>query len=67
MDIEILNKFYLIEICLTCATKSIRLVTVFLSGANLTEYAFTLNMELGVLIREGNLPSDVISHFDELI
>lgn len=39
---------------------------LFLS-VNLTEYAFNLNMELGVLIRGGKLPHDVASHFDRLI
>jgi phosphatidylserine/phosphatidylglycerophosphate/cardiolipin synthase-like enzyme len=40
---------------------------LFLSSANLTEYAFSLNMELGVLIQGGKLPRDVASHFDRLI
>jgi hypothetical protein len=40
---------------------------LFLSSANLTEYAFTVNMELGVLIQGGNLPSDIVEHFDKLI
>jgi len=40
---------------------------LFLSSANLTEYAFTLNMELGLLITGGSLPSQVESHFDRLI
>jgi phosphatidylserine/phosphatidylglycerophosphate/cardiolipin synthase-like enzyme len=40
---------------------------LFLSSANLTEYAFNLNMELGVLIQGGKLPQDVTSHFDRLI
>jgi phosphatidylserine/phosphatidylglycerophosphate/cardiolipin synthase-like enzyme len=30
---------------------------LFLSSANLTEYAFTLNMELGVLMRGGRCPA----------
>jgi phosphatidylserine/phosphatidylglycerophosphate/cardiolipin synthase-like enzyme len=40
---------------------------LFLSSANLTEYAFTLNMELGLLISGGGLPSQVEAHFDRLI
>jgi phosphatidylserine/phosphatidylglycerophosphate/cardiolipin synthase-like enzyme len=40
---------------------------LFLSSANLTEYAFTLNMELGVLISGGPLPGQVETHFDQLI
>jgi phosphatidylserine/phosphatidylglycerophosphate/cardiolipin synthase-like enzyme len=40
---------------------------LFLSSANLTEYAFTLNMELGVLISGGELPGQVEEHFDRLV
>jgi phosphatidylserine/phosphatidylglycerophosphate/cardiolipin synthase-like enzyme len=40
---------------------------LFLSSANLTEYAFTLNMELGLLITGGNLPGQVEAHFHRLI
>jgi phosphatidylserine/phosphatidylglycerophosphate/cardiolipin synthase-like enzyme len=40
---------------------------LFLSSANLTEYAFTLNMELGVLISGGSLPLQVEGHFDRMI
>jgi phosphatidylserine/phosphatidylglycerophosphate/cardiolipin synthase-like enzyme len=40
---------------------------LFLSSANLTEYAFTLNMELGLLITGGGLPGQVEAHFDRLI
>lgn len=40
---------------------------LFLSSANLTEYAFTVNMELGVLITGGPLPGQVEVHFDRLI
>jgi phosphatidylserine/phosphatidylglycerophosphate/cardiolipin synthase-like enzyme len=39
---------------------------LFLSSANLTEYAFTLNMELGLLVTGGNLPGQVEAHFDRL-
>ncbi len=40
---------------------------LFLSSANLTEYAFTLNMELGLLISGGSLPNQVEAHFDRMI
>jgi phosphatidylserine/phosphatidylglycerophosphate/cardiolipin synthase-like enzyme len=40
---------------------------LFLSSANLTEYAFTLNMELGVLITGGDLPEQVETYFARLI
>ena len=40
---------------------------LFLSSANLTEHAFHWNMELGVLITGGALPSQVESHFRKLI
>ncbi len=40
---------------------------LFVSSANLTEYAFTINMELGTLITGGKLPRQVESHFDWLI
>ena len=40
---------------------------LFLSSANLTEYAFTLNMELGLLITGGHLPRQAEDHFDRLI
>ena len=40
---------------------------LFLSSANLTEYAFTINMELGTLIRGSRLPVQAESHFDSLI
>ncbi len=40
---------------------------LFLSSANLTEYAFTINMELGVLVTGGKLPAQVQEHFDRLI
>jgi phosphatidylserine/phosphatidylglycerophosphate/cardiolipin synthase-like enzyme len=41
--------------------------TLLISSANLTEYAMTLNMELGVLIRGGELPARVEQHFERLI
>lgn len=40
---------------------------LFLSSANLTEYAFSLNMELGVLLKGGLLPAQIEAHFDALI
>jgi phosphatidylserine/phosphatidylglycerophosphate/cardiolipin synthase-like enzyme len=40
---------------------------LLVSSANLTEHAFTLNMELGVLIKGGLLPGRVDSYFDALI
>lgn len=48
-----------------CATADGRVLLV--SSANLTEYAMTLNMELGVLVRGGPLPRSVESHFTRLI
>ena len=40
---------------------------LLISSANLTEYAFTLNMELGVLITGGDLPRRVEERFGKLI
>ena len=40
---------------------------LFLSSANLTEYAFSINMELGMLVRGGPLPQQVEDQFDALI
>jgi phosphatidylserine/phosphatidylglycerophosphate/cardiolipin synthase-like enzyme len=40
---------------------------LLLSSANLTEYAMALNMELGVMIKGGPLPGQVLQHFDRLI
>lgn len=40
---------------------------LFISSANLTGYALTLNMELGVLIEGGDLPESVAEHFSRLI
>ena len=40
---------------------------LFLSSANLTQQAFTINMELGVLIRGGPMPGQVEGQFDRLI
>jgi phosphatidylserine/phosphatidylglycerophosphate/cardiolipin synthase-like enzyme len=40
---------------------------MFLSSANFTEYAFTINMELGLLVTGGKLPGQVERQFDRLI
>jgi len=40
---------------------------LFLSSANLTQQAFTINMELGMLVRGGTIPSRVEQQFDLLI
>lgn len=40
---------------------------MFLSSANLTEYAFTINMELGLLVTGGKLPGEVERHFEQLV
>ena len=40
---------------------------LFLSSANLTQQAFTINMELGTLVRGGTMPGRVEQQFDQLI
>jgi phosphatidylserine/phosphatidylglycerophosphate/cardiolipin synthase-like enzyme len=40
---------------------------MFLSSANFTEYAFSINMELGLLLTGGKLPGQVERHFQQLI
>lgn len=40
---------------------------LFLSSANLTEHAFTINMELGLLVTGGRLPLQVEAYFDKMI
>ena len=40
---------------------------LYLSSANLTEYAFSINMELGVLITGGSTPVQVEDHFGRMI
>ncbi len=40
---------------------------IFLSSANLTEYAFSINMELGVLVTGGEHPIIVERQFQRLI
>ncbi|MCI0578103.1 MAG: DISARM system phospholipase D-like protein DrmC [Chloroflexi bacterium] len=41
--------------------------TLLISSANLTEYAMTLNMEMGILVRGGPLPGQVEKHLARLI
>ena len=40
---------------------------LFVSSANLTGYALTLNMELGLLVRGGPAPRTITAHFARLI
>jgi phosphatidylserine/phosphatidylglycerophosphate/cardiolipin synthase-like enzyme len=40
---------------------------LFVSSANLTEQAFSINMELGVLITGGTTPVQVEVHFGKMI
>ena len=40
---------------------------MLISSANLTEYAMTLNMELGVMINGGTLPAMVATHVERLV
>ena len=40
---------------------------LFLSSANLTQQAFTINMELGMIVRGGTIPRKVEKHFQHLI
>ena len=40
---------------------------LFLSSANLTQQAFTINMELGMLIRGGTMPTRVEQQFEGLV
>jgi phosphatidylserine/phosphatidylglycerophosphate/cardiolipin synthase-like enzyme len=40
---------------------------MLVSSANLTEYALTLNMEMGILVRDGPLPGQVKVHLDRLV
>ncbi|MBX3426898.1 MAG: hypothetical protein KF688_14560 [Pirellulales bacterium] len=40
---------------------------LFLSPANLTQQAFTINMELGILVRGGTMPNRVEQQFDLLV
>lgn len=40
---------------------------LFLSSANLTQQAFTINMELGMLVRGGSMPRRVERQFERLV
>lgn len=40
---------------------------LFISSANLTEYALTINMEMGLLVRNGYMPKTVSQHFEALV
>lgn len=40
---------------------------MLISSANLTEYAMTLNMEMGILVRGGTLPLQVEMHLKQLV
>jgi phosphatidylserine/phosphatidylglycerophosphate/cardiolipin synthase-like enzyme len=40
---------------------------LYLSSANLTENAFTLNMELGLLVQDESVAGQVERHFDTLV
>lgn len=42
-------------------------VRLLVSSANLTEFAFNLNIELGVLVTGGHAPAEAARHLDELI
>jgi phosphatidylserine/phosphatidylglycerophosphate/cardiolipin synthase-like enzyme len=48
-----------------CAVADSRLL--FLSSANLTEHAMTVNIELGTLIEGGTAPSKVMAQFEHMI
>lgn len=41
--------------------------TMLISSANLTEYALTVNMEMGLLVRGGPLPGQVRQHLQRLV
>jgi phosphatidylserine/phosphatidylglycerophosphate/cardiolipin synthase-like enzyme len=40
---------------------------LLISSANLTEHAFNLNIELGIMVRGGDLPARVVAHWTSLI
>jgi phosphatidylserine/phosphatidylglycerophosphate/cardiolipin synthase-like enzyme len=40
---------------------------ILISSANLTAYALALNMELGLLVRGGDLPGRVVGHLRRLV
>ncbi|MDA8379927.1 MAG: phospholipase D-like domain-containing protein [Actinomycetota bacterium] len=39
----------------------------FVTSANLTEYALDRNIELGLLVRGGEVPRQLARHFDRLV
>jgi phosphatidylserine/phosphatidylglycerophosphate/cardiolipin synthase-like enzyme len=41
--------------------------SLLVSSANLTEFALNINMELGLLVRGGNLPGRVVDHIHHLM
>jgi phosphatidylserine/phosphatidylglycerophosphate/cardiolipin synthase-like enzyme len=41
--------------------------SLLVSSANLTEFALNMNMELGVLVRGGDLPGRVVDHLHQLM
>lgn len=48
-----------------CAVADSRVV--FLSSANLTEHAMTRNMEMGLLVTNAALGTQIVNHFDDLV
>ena len=40
---------------------------LLVSSANLTEFALNVNMELGLLVKRGDIPARVQRHFDALM
>jgi len=40
---------------------------LLVSSANLTEFAFNLNIELGVLLTGGSAPAEAAAHLDRMI
>jgi phosphatidylserine/phosphatidylglycerophosphate/cardiolipin synthase-like enzyme len=48
-----------------CAVADRRLALV--SSANLTDYGLSLNMELGLMVEGGSIPSQIVAHFEFLI
>ena len=48
-----------------CAIADVK--KAFISSANLSDYALALNMELGVLVKGGDVPKRISAHFRELI
>jgi phosphatidylserine/phosphatidylglycerophosphate/cardiolipin synthase-like enzyme len=42
-------------------------IRLYLSSANLTEFAMTLNMEMGILLEDKDLPFRIKNVFEDLI